>query len=96
MRSLLSAVLLMCFVGLISSTGLSESFVSHLWNKFKKSHGKTYLSEEHESFRQEIFSKNLHLIEKHNSEFSMGMVCYLNFYQFTMKLFFNISYFPFI
>lgn len=76
MKLLLSLVVLSCYCGLISSYGLSETFVSHLWNKFKKSHGKSYLSEEHETYRMDIFKKNLHLIEKHNSEFSMGMVSY--------------------
>lgn len=73
MRLILYVALLCCSFGLISSYSLSESFVAHLWNKFKKSHGKTYLSEEHETYRMDIFKKNLHLIEKHNSEYSMGM-----------------------
>jgi len=50
--------------------------VSHLWNAFKKSHGKSYLSAEHESIRYEIFKANVHLIEKHNSEYSMGIYTY--------------------
>lgn len=56
--------------------GLSEVFNMHLWNKFKKSHGKTYLSDEHETFRYDIFTKNLDFIEKHNSEYSMGLKTY--------------------
>lgn len=56
--------------------GLSEVFNLHLWNKFKKSHGKTFLSDEHEAFRFDIFKKNLDLIEKHNSEYSMGLHTY--------------------
>lgn len=56
--------------------GLNDAFVSHLWNKFKKSHGKTYFSEEHETARFNIFKANVDLIEKHNSEFSMGMHTY--------------------
>lgn len=68
--------MLFCLFGLNAGYGLSETFISHLWNKFKKSHGKSYLSDEHETFRFDIFSKNLHIIEKHNSEYSMGMHTY--------------------
>ena len=38
--------------------------------------GKSYLSDEHESFRFENFKKNLEIIEKHNSEYSMGIHSY--------------------
>jgi cathepsin L len=58
------------------SRALNTDFTFHLWNKFKKSHGKTYLSEEHESYRFQIFKKNLDTIEKHNNEYSMGMHTY--------------------
>lgn len=60
----------------LSSLALSETFVNHLWNKFKKSHGKQYLSEEHELYRYGIFKTNVELIEKHNNEYSMGMHTY--------------------
>lgn len=39
-------------------------------------HDKGYLSEEHEKLRLGIFTKNLELIEKHNSEYSMGLHAY--------------------
>lgn len=55
---------------------LKDTFTQHLWNKFKKSHGKEYLSDEHETYRYGIFKKNMDLIEKHNNEFSMGMHTY--------------------
>lgn len=35
--------------------------------------GKTYLSDEHETMRYDIFKKNLEIIEKHNSEYSLGL-----------------------
>jgi cathepsin L len=53
-----------------------DTLKQHLWNKFKKTHGKQYLSLEHENLRYEIFSKNLDLIEKHNNEYSMGLHSY--------------------
>jgi cathepsin L len=72
MRIFIIQVILVYF--LIQCTfGLNELFVQHLWNKFKKSHGKTYLSEEHESYRFDIFKRNVDIIEKHNSEYAMGM-----------------------
>jgi len=55
---------------------LKDLFISHLWNKFKKTHGKEYFSDEHETFRFEIFKKNLDIIEKHNNEYSMGLHTY--------------------
>lgn len=72
MKQLLSFILLLCLI-VESTYGLTEVFNQHLWNKFKKSHGKTYLSDEHEQFRYDLFKKNLEVIEKHNSEYSMGL-----------------------
>jgi cathepsin L len=68
--------LLVLVLALSYSQALNTDFSFHLWNKFKKSHGKTYLSEEHESYRFEIFRKNLDTIEKHNNEYSMGLHTY--------------------
>lgn len=71
--------LICCLIVLFNANlafGLDEIFSSHLWNKFKKSHGKTYLSDEHETFRFDIFKENLEIIEKHNSEYSMGIHTY--------------------
>lgn len=50
--------------------------MQHLWEKFKKSHGKNYLSAEHEQERFGIFEQNIELIEKHNNEYSMGLHSY--------------------
>ncbi len=55
---------------------LSASLRLHLWNNFKKSHGKHYLSEEHDLARQQIFNSNLDHIEKHNNEYSLGLHSY--------------------
>lgn len=74
MKFLTSCIVLFSVLNL--SLGLSDIFKSHLWDKFKKSHGKQYFSDEHEDFRFNIFKKNLDLIEKHNEEFSMGMHSY--------------------
>jgi len=60
----------------LNAFALNEVFTEHLWNKFKKSQGKSYLSDEHESYRYGIFKENIDLIEKHNSEYSMGMHTY--------------------
>jgi len=54
------------------SLGLKTEFAEHLFNSFKKTHDKTYLGAEHD-FRFSVFQKNLETIEKHNSEYSMGM-----------------------
>jgi cathepsin L len=67
---------LVFLMALNMSLAFPGDFLLHLFNKFKKSHGKTYLSEEHESFRFEIFKKNLATIEKHNNEYSMGIHSY--------------------
>jgi len=61
---------------LLVECSIPDMLKLHLWNKFKKSNGKQYLSEEHEQLRFEIFKKNLDLIEKHNNEYSMGMHSY--------------------
>lgn len=58
------------------TAALNDVFVQHLWNKFKKSHGKTFLSDEHELQRFTNFKRNVDIIEKHNSEYSMGMYTY--------------------
>jgi len=63
-------------MGSLGMNILGEEFMRHLFHQFKKSHGKLYLSEEHENSRFEVFKKNLHLIEKHNSEYSMGLHTY--------------------
>ena len=61
---------------LIETFALKDLFVMHLWNQYKKAHGKVYLSEEHETYRLGVFKANLDVIEKHNSEYSMGMHTY--------------------
>lgn len=68
---MLKYILLVCLIS--SSFALNEEFLRSLWNKFKLKHGKTYLSDEHESSRLNIFRRNVDIIEKHNSEYSMGM-----------------------
>jgi cathepsin L len=74
MKLLLTSVLLLAVV--LEATALKDLFVKHLWNKYKESHGKVYLSEEHETYRYGVFKANMDLIEKHNSEYSMGMHTY--------------------
>ena len=61
---------------LMEALALKDLFVTHLWNQYKKTHGKVYLSAEHETYRLGVFKANLDLIEKHNNEYSMGMHTY--------------------
>lgn len=75
MKFILSLLVVWCAIANIA-LGLSETFSAHLWNKYKKTHGKTYLSDEHETSRFDLFKKNLDVIEKHNSEYSMGLHTY--------------------
>jgi cathepsin L len=64
-------------LGVASGSSLrKDGLLNHLWEKFKKSHGKTYLSGEHEQERFAIFQQNIEMIEKHNNEYSMGMHTY--------------------
>lgn len=60
----------------LTECSLTSLLKSHLWNKFVKHHGKQYLSEEHSQLRQNIFNRNLDIIEKHNSEYAMGLHTY--------------------
>lgn len=69
-------VSLVVLLGFNCALALKEPLLFHLWNKFKKSHGKEYLSEEHENYRYGIFKQNMDTIEKHNNEYSMGMHSY--------------------
>lgn len=62
-----------CYIYLNDALSLKEPIVKHLWKAFKETHEKLYLTQEHESLRLGIFTKNLDLIEKHNSEYSMGL-----------------------
>jgi len=64
------------FAVFLDAFALRDMFVKHLWNKYKQSHGKSYLSEELETYRYGVFKANLDVIEKHNSEYSMGMHTY--------------------
>lgn len=72
MKFLIFLVLATC---LSESLGLKTEFAEHLFNQFKKTHDKQYLGAEH-SLRFSIFQKNLETIEKHNSEYSLGMHTY--------------------
>lgn len=76
MKHILSLLLLSFSLNVTLTYALKDLFKLHLWDKFKKTHGKEYFSEEHESFRYEIFKSNLDLIEKHNEEYSMGLHSY--------------------
>lgn len=70
--------LLLCVIALATLNGclgLKTEFAEHLFNQFKKNHDKQYLGAEH-NHRFSIFQKNLETIEKHNSEYSMGMHTY--------------------
>lgn len=77
MKSLIGLVLI---IGLASEAALAvslrEPFIQNLWNSFKKSHRKEYLNDEHEQYRYEVFKTNVETIEKHNTEYSMGMHSY--------------------
>lgn len=74
MKFLVSFVFLA--VCLSETLGLKTEFAEHLFNKFKKTHDKQYLTGTEHSLRFSIFKKNLDTIEKHNSEYSLGMHTY--------------------
>lgn len=59
-----------------TAVSIRDSFIHNLWNSFKKSHRKEYLNDEHEQYRFEVFKTNVENIEKHNSEYAMGMHSY--------------------
>lgn len=59
-----------------NALALHDSFILNLWNKFKKSHNKEYLNDEHEQYRFGIFKSNVEMIEKHNEEYAMGLHTY--------------------
>lgn len=74
MKFLLTSLLLVLgLAAAVSEATLSPFLVSHLWNSFKKTHQKQYLSDEHESERHGIFAANLERIERHNGEFARGL-----------------------
>lgn len=74
-ETFLSLALLIC-LAINTALAFKEPLLHHIWNEFKKSHGKNYMSTEHENYRYGIFKDNLDLIEKHNNEYSMGMHSY--------------------
>lgn len=77
MKLLRLGFLLLALIFQINGSALrKDGLLQHLWDKFKKSHGKNYLSNEHEQERFLIFEKNVELIEKHNNEYSMGLHSY--------------------
>lgn len=69
------ALVIVAAVCLGSCLGLERDFAEHLFNGFKKTHGKVYVGTEHD-LRFQIFQKNLDIIEKHNSEYTLGMHTY--------------------
>jgi len=71
----LTCLILVTFC-LNSCFGLQKEFAEHLFEKFKNTHGKQYLGVSEHNLRFEIFQKNLDIIEKHNSEYSLGMHTY--------------------
>lgn len=79
MRSLSVVVSIVVLVLAVLNSGVSAvqpEFIEHLWNEFKKTHGKSYLGAEIENYRFGIFKKNVDIIEKHNQEYSMGLFTY--------------------
>jgi len=71
-----SLILLLSIICLANGLNLREPIVKHLWTRFKKTHAKTYLTEEREQLRLSIFTDNLNIIEKHNAEYSLGLHTY--------------------
>jgi len=77
MKSILSLALLVALVlEVTQALSVREPFLQNLWNTFKKSHRKEYLNDEHEQYRYGVFKSNVETIEKHNTEYSMGMHTY--------------------
>lgn len=68
--------LLLVVMAACMTNAMPELFTKHLWKQFKKTHGKVFLSDEHENYRFGIFKKNIETIEKHNAEFTMGLHTY--------------------
>jgi hypothetical protein len=71
---MLKFILLLSLVNL--ALCLNEELSLNLWNRFKKSHGKEYLSQELESYRFSVFKKNVDIIEKHNQDYAKGLFTY--------------------
>jgi cathepsin L len=56
--------------------GFGDEFMSHLWHKYKKTHGKSYLGAEVELYRYNLFRKNVELIQQHNEDYAKGLYTY--------------------
>lgn len=69
----LAVLLALASVNLASALSMHEPFILNLWDRFKKSHNKEYLNQEHEEYRYQVFKSNVELIDKHNEEYSMGL-----------------------
>lgn len=77
MKSILGLVLVIALAAETTmALSVRDSFIHNLWNSFKKSHRKEYLNDEHEQYRFGVFKTNIESIEKHNSEYAMGMHSY--------------------
>lgn len=76
MKILSLGLLVIAILNVTNASALRDGLITHLWEKFKKSHGKLYLSDEHEQERYGVFKQNIEMIEKHNNEYSMGMHTY--------------------
>lgn len=67
---------IVCCLCLELSAGMNNDFTLHLWNRFKKSHGKQYMGPELEAYRFAIFKNNVEVIQKHNQDYSSGIYTY--------------------
>lgn len=70
------AIIIALTVEATMAASVRDSFIRDLWNSFKKLHHKEYLNDKHEEYRFEVFKTNVDMIEKHNSEYAMGMHSY--------------------
>jgi len=61
---------IVAFLGLLALSQAAPSL--HTWDLYKAVHKKVYSSGSEESLRQEIFNKNVAMIEEHNKKFEAG------------------------
>ncbi|XP_015787203.1 cathepsin L1 [Tetranychus urticae] len=75
MFNFISLTLIICLAGLAVAE-LDVDQVESSWSQFKQKHGKVYASEEEESTRKLIFTRNLNKIVKHNERADSGLETY--------------------
>ncbi|XP_049519556.1 digestive cysteine proteinase 1-like isoform X2 [Dermacentor silvarum] len=55
---------------------MSQDCSQGAWEEYKEKFHKSYSSEDEDSFRFDIFCKNVKMIEEHNAKYNRGEVSY--------------------